>query len=162
MMNDLKFAIKMELDGHKYYLEQAEINKGNRLHSLCLMLAADEKEHARILTQRMNEDAGQLPESDILSEAKNIFEDRDDVKVDGKATATQTEFYTIAAKMEKESIDLYTKFLSKAKDAKEKELFQYLIEQEKQHFAVLDELAAWLRRADEWVEDAEFGIREEY
>lgn len=161
-MNDLKFAIEMELDGQKYYLEQAEINKDNNLHSVCLMLAADEKEHARILTERMNADSGPLTESDILSKTKNIFEDRDDVKVDGKATATQTEFYAIAAKMEKESIDLYTKFLSRAKTAKEKELFQYLIEQEKQHFAVLDELDAWLRRAYEWVEDAEFGIREEY
>lgn len=161
-MNDLKFAIEMELDGQKYYLEQAQINKDNNLHSVCLMLAADEKEHARILTERMNEDSGQLPESNILSKAKNIFEDVPDIKIEGKSPSNQTDFYATAAKMEKESIDLYTQYLSKAQGVKEKELFEYLIEQEKQHFAVLDELAAWLRRADEWVEDAEFGKREEY
>ncbi|MEN6624485.1 MAG: rubrerythrin, partial [Smithella sp.] len=60
------------------------------------------------------------------------------------------------------SIDLYTKYLSEAEGAKEKELFEYLIGEERQHFAVLEELVSMLRHAEDWVENAEFGIREEY
>jgi rubrerythrin len=161
-MNDLKFALKMEKDGEKYYMQQAEINQDNSLHAVCLMLAADEKNHARILTDKMNTNSFRLEDADTLAKAKNIFEDAGDIKIAGKATATQTDFYRIASGMEKQSIDLYTEYLSKAEGAEEKALFEYLIEQEKQHFMLLDELAEWLRRADEWVENAEFGIREEY
>ena len=161
-MNNLEFAIKMEQDGEKYYLEQAELNKDNALHSLCLMLAADEKKHAQILIDMKNEIPCQLLETDTLSQAQNVFEGIGDIKTQFKTTAKQSDFYAVASKMEQESIDLYTKYLAKAQGTEEKELFEYLIEQEKQHFAVLDELAQWLRRADEWVESAEFGTREEY
>lgn len=161
-MTDLEFAIKMEHDGEKYYTEQAEINKDNALHSVCLMLAEDEKNHARILIDMMNEMPWQLTQTDTLAKARNVFEGINDVTTDFKTKSGQTDFYFVASKKEKESIDLYTTFLSKAEEPKEKELFEYLIEQEKQHFAILDELAGWLRRADEWVENAEFGIRGEY
>lgn len=161
-MNDLKFAIDMELKGEKYYTQQAEINKKNSLHMVCLMLAAEENNHARILIEKMNENPYQLSDTDTLSKAKNIFEAIGNIKVDIGATANQADFYSIASEKEKQSIDLYTKYLSKAEGAKEKELFKYLIGQENQHFVVLDELASWLKRADEWVESAEFGTRPEY
>ena len=72
------------------------------------------------------------------------------------------DFYKIASEKERESIDLYTKYLSNAEEDREKELFEYLISQEKQHFAVLEELVKLLGHAEEWVENAEFGIRKEY
>ena len=161
-MNALEFAIKMEQDGEEYYTEQAEINKDNALHSVCLMLAEDEKNHAKILTDKANQLPWQLGDSNILSNTKNIFEETDGIKANGKPAVKQIDFYTIASEKEQQSIDLYTTYLSKAQSPEEKELFEYLIGQEKQHFAVLDMLASWLRRADEWVESAEFGIREEY
>ena len=48
-MNSIEFAINMELDGVKYYTEQAEINKDNSLNTVFLLLAKDEGNHARIL-----------------------------------------------------------------------------------------------------------------
>lgn len=161
-MNDLKFAIDMELDGEKYYRQQAEINKNNSLYTVCLLLAADEKKHAQILTDKLNEKSWQLIDTDTLSKAKNIFEGIGDIKIEGKEKASQLDFYKLASEMEKQSIDLYTKYFSKAEGVKEKELFEYLIRQEKQHFEVLDELALLLRHAEDWVENAEFGNREEY
>ncbi len=161
-MNDLKFAIDMELDGEKYYRQQAEINKNNSLNTVCLLLAADEKKHAQILTDKSNEISFQLIETDTLSKAKNIFEGIGDIKIEGKEKASQLDFYKIASELERKSIDLYTKYLSEAEGVKEKELFEYLIGQEQQHFAVLDELVLLLRHAEDWVENAEFGIREEY
>ena len=63
---------------------------------------------------------------------------------------------------EKQSIDLYTDFLSKASNDEEKTLFEYLIRQEKQHYEIFDELVTMLRNSEDWVENAEFGIRKEY
>lgn len=161
-MNDLKFAIDMELDGEQYYTKQAEINKNNSLNTVCLMLAADENNHARILTEKMNEMSWKLAETKTLERVRNVFAGIGDIKTEVKETASQLDFYRIASGIEKQSIDLYTKYLLKAEGIKEKELFEYLIEQEKQHFTALDELALLLSHAEEWSQSAEFTSRPEY
>ncbi|SEW15114.1 ferritin-like domain-containing protein [[Clostridium] fimetarium] len=161
-MNNWKFAIDMELDGEKYYREQANINKDNGLNVVCLMLAEDEKKHAQILTDKMNEKSFQLIESDTLLKAKNIFEGIGNIKTEGKEISSQLDFYRIATEKEKQSIDLYKEYLAKATANEEKELFEYLIEQEKHHYEVLDNIASLLLKPEEWVENAEFGIRKEY
>ena len=161
-MNNWKFAIEMELDGEKYYREQANINKDNGLNVVCLMLAEDEKKHAQILTDKMNEKSFQLIESETLLKAKNIFEGIGNIKTEGKEIASQLDFYRIATEKEKQSIDLYKEYLAKATANEEKELFEYLIEQEKHHYEVLDNIASLLLKPEEWVENAEFGIRKEY
>lgn len=50
-------------------------------------------------------------------------------------------------------------------DATEEQLktvFQYLEGQEKKHCIILEELVKLVTRPKEWVESAEFGVREEY
>ena len=86
IMNNWKFAIDMELDGEKYYKEQAKINKDNSLNVVCPMLA----------------------------------------------------------------------------EGADKELLEYLIKQEENHYEILDNMASLLIKPEEWVENAEFGIRKEY
>jgi rubrerythrin len=161
-MRNLKYAIKMENEGEKYYLDQARINSENSLHQVCLMLAKDEGNHARILNLKLNDEAFNLPKSDSLSKTKTIFAQLRDFQTDAKETAKQLDFYRMASELEKRSIDLYSGFLDSALDVPEKKLFEYLVKQEKQHFEVLDELASQLRNAEEWVESAEFGVRKPY
>ena len=161
-MNDYQFAIDMELDGVKYYTMQAEFYKYNQLQAVCLLLAEDERNHARILTEKMLARPCQLIVTNTLDKAKNIFADMGDIRIAWKETPSQFDFYKIATKKEQQSIDLYTEYLSKSENDAEKELFRYLIQQEEQHFAVLNELAEMLRHGEEWVEHAEFGIRKEY
>ena len=52
--------------------------------------------------------------------------------------------------------------LEEAKDEQDKEVFRFLINEEEIHFNLLEELWSHLNRAEEWVESAEFGLREEY
>jgi len=161
-MDMLKFAVDMELDGMKYYTEQAEGNKGNMLYPVCLMLAEDEKNHAKILTDKMKGIDYRLVDTDTLSKARNIFEGSGDILSTIKETASQLDFYRMASDKEKQSIDLYTDLSSKANVGEDKDFFDYLIKQEVQHLEVLEELANLLRASEEWVEFAEFGIRKEY
>jgi len=161
-MNSWKFAIDMELDGEKYYKEQANINKDNSLNVVCLMLAEDEKKHAQILTDKMDKKSFQLIDAQTLSKAKNIFDCIGDIKIEDKEIASQLDFYRIATEKEKQSIDLYKGYLLKAVGSEEKELFEYLIKQEENHYEVLDNMASLLIKPEEWVENAEFGIRKEY
>lgn len=160
-MTALEFAIEMELDGQKYYLEQANLNQNNSVKSVCLILARDEEAHAKILKNKLNELPYQLADTDSYSQVKNIFKDAENFKSDLRETPTQLEFYRGALQKEKESVKLYTELLAKTEDAKERELFQYLIEQEKLHLSLLDGISDELRHAEEWVESAEFGLRNE-
>lgn len=162
MINDLKFAIDMELEGEKYYRQQAQINKDNSLFTVCMMMADEEREHANILSEKAKKQSYQLSDTHSLSKAKGIFNGIQDIKSDVKDILSQLDFYRVATENEKTSMDLYTKYLNEAANPEEKELFEYLIRQEKQHYEILEELASLLQKAEEWVEFAEFGIRKEY
>ncbi|KGK85496.1 rubrerythrin [Desulfosporosinus sp. HMP52] len=156
-MNIFEFAIKMEIDGENYYKEQAEINKDNSLNTVFLMLAKDEKIHARVLQQKANQQAYDLSENETLSEAKNIFKN-----MEFKQTPDQLRVYRSALQNEQDSIDLYRTYLSEVTDDESKQLFEYLIKQEEDHYIILEELVLLVSRAEEWVESAEFGTREQY
>ena len=161
-MNLLEYAIKMEQDGEEYYEKQAEINKDNSLYTVCMLLSKEEKRHKEILENEAASLPYTLTESNIGDEIKNIFDEMDDFKSEIKEIPTQIEFYKFALENEQKSIDLYREFSANSETDKEKELFEYLIEQEKEHFRIVDQFVKILTHAEQWVEAAEFGVREDY
>ncbi len=156
------FAIGMEKDGEKYYREQAQKNEGNPLGKVFFMLAEDEKRHAKILEDKAENGSYELSDHGTLAGFKSIFQDIGDFKSEIEAIPGQLDLYAMAMEMEKKSIELYGGFLSKAQDKSSKEVFTYLIGQEREHFAILEELMEMVRHARDWVESAEFGIRKDY
>jgi rubrerythrin len=161
-MNTLEYAIKMELDGERYYREQAELNRENALYPVCIMLANDEAHHAGMLKSRQARQPIEMPDSDTLQKVKNIFSELGDLAAANKPIPSQLDFYRIASEKEMQSIALYSELKSKAEDKQDIEFFEYLIVQEKHHFEALDNLASLLRSAEEWVESAEFGLRKDF
>lgn len=151
----------MERDGEKYYRDQAKLNQGTDLESVCNLLADEENRHAQILTNKKDKNAYELKDYDLLTEAKNVFSNLQNIKVERDQHA-QREFYSIAADMEQKSIELYEDFFKESALPEEKELFRFLIDQEKKHLELLDELVELVVKNQEWVESAEFGIRQEY
>jgi len=160
-MNVLDFAINMELEGEKYYNEQAELNKNTGLKTVFLMLAKDENAHAQILQNKVKNLSYKLNDSDTLDKTIHLFKELKDFKNEIKQIPNQLDLYRAALEKEKESINLYEKLLLEAEDDKSKSLFTFLIKQEKDHYEVLDELVLQLNKADDWVEAAEFGVRTE-
>jgi rubrerythrin len=162
IMKNLEFAIGMEKDGEKYYLKLSEINKDNSLYTVCISLAKDETEHGRILRSKLTGISYELKDTETLTKAKSIFRGNPDFKNKIKENSSQLDLYRVALDKEKQSIDLYSGFLSEAADNHEKDLFEYLVKQEKVHYELIDELVMLLLHADEWVEDADFGLRQEF
>ena len=158
-MELLKFAIQMEEQGEQYYREQAEKNRENSLYTVFARLAEDEKHHAQILKDKMNQLPYELDVS-VKSTAKNVFDGIGSFKVDTKSHPEQLDVYRVALEKEKQSIDLYKKLLNESKD--DKDLFEFLIAQEEAHYEILELLVKLVSRPKEWVESAEFGIREDY
>lgn len=160
-MTGLEYAIKMEADGEKYYREQAKLNQGNSVGIACLILAKAEHKHAQLLRNKLNTLDYVLPDEKSFMQIKNVFNKIGDFKSDIKSTPGQLDFYRAALELEQNSITFYTTLLASVADAAEKDLFMYLIGQEKLHFTLLDSMVTMLRHADEWVESAEFGLRNE-
>lgn len=161
-MNVLDFAINMELDGEKYYKEQAEIAQDISLKKIFLILAEDENSHAKLLQHKSNNISYELKGTETISEAKNLFKEIKDFKNELKQNPDQLDLYKVALEKEKESIDLYEKLLSQSEDDKSIDLFKFLINQEKDHYTTLEELVTQLNQCNDWVEAAEFGVRVEY
>lgn len=160
-MKNLEFAINMELEGEQFYRSQAALHKGSGLEVVCLLLAEDEKRHADILKAKLDQTDWSFDDEHTLIKEAGIFHDIDDLRSEIRTIPTQKDFYMEAAKKEKQSIDLYKDCLAQAKNENDIDLFSYLINQEEHHFDMLDDLTGLLTHAEEWVEDAEFGLRKE-
>lgn len=161
-MNILEFAINMEVEGENYYLEQAEFNKDNGLNVVFRALAEDERNHAEILRNKAENAAYVFKDSNVVSELNNVFTELENFKDKIRDIPLQIDAYRKAQKTEQDSIDLYTRFLSEETDDEAKELFKYLVKQEQEHYTTLEELVSLLRKSEEWVENAEFGLRKDY
>ncbi len=159
-MNTIDFAIGMELEGQKYYLDLAELNKDNELHKVFLLLADSEKQHAALLEKFKKKEDLNLEEQFIQPELKSVFKD---LKLFQKEhSAKQLDAYRIACEQEEKSIELYKNMRSKANNELEEEIYDYLIHQEEEHLILFEELVKMVTRPEEWIESAEFGIREDY
>jgi len=59
-------------------------------------------------------------------------------------------------------ITLYQKYSLESTDKESKKLYESLMKQEEVHYEIIDQLVSLISRPEEWVESAEFGLREEY
>ncbi len=156
-MDVLEYAIKMENDGEKFYLDLAEKNKGNKLNNVFRSLANDEAHHAKII-QDKKEGVSTSINGKTETAEKNVFSD-DEFKLENDVPG-QVDAYKGALEKEQESIDLYKKLQSESGEGEE--LFSFLIEQEEGHYKLIEEIIEMVNRPNEWVESAEFGRRKEY
>lgn|SRR5690625_1763445 len=161
-MTAIEFAIKMELDGEKYYLEQGEKTAHLGLKAVFDLLAEEEREHARLLEQYAANEKYEFKESRVPQHFKGVFADGEDLQVDYKANPEQLDAYNLALEKEQASIELYEKMGAEASSPQEKKLFEFLVEQEKIHYNTFSDLIEHVIKAKQWVESAEFGLREDY
>lgn len=161
-MDVYDFAIKLENEAEKHYAKQAEKNIGNEIGNVCRMLAKEEKKHADLLIARSKirpSESAELKDSVFSNFNAVKFKD---IKVIGKDNPDQLDFFLYVRDMEQRSIELYGKMISETEDSREKELLEFIMNQEKKHFELFEQIELLLRHAAEWPESAEFGLREEY
>lgn len=161
-MDILNVALLLESDLEKYYIKHADLNKDNSLHIVFTLLSKEEKNHGKLLKSMADNISYDLEESTVLVEAKQIFKNLDNFKSAIASVPSQLEAYRMALDMEIKSFHLYEKLHESAIDEKSKEIFDYLLKQEDNHRIILEELIKLVTRPEEWVESAEFGIREDY
>jgi rubrerythrin len=75
-----------------------------------------------------------------------------------QATSDELEAFKIAMQMEKEGIEFYNKLLSEASREKEKKLFDKLIKEEEQHYAIFSNTYTFLQDTGNWFMWEEYSI----
>lgn len=160
-MELLRFAIDMERDGEKYYRTQGLKNADNPLRKVFDLLADDEKKHAEILSAKAEGAPYTLAHGELHAQP-NPFQTAKDYVATAQDVPDQAELYEKALEMEVQSISLYEKMRQLAGETPDVELFAFLIREESRHQAILNDLYHHVNRPKEWVESAEFGVREDY
>lgn len=159
-MNTIDFAINMELEGQRFFEEQAKLNQDNELHSVFLILADAEKQHAELLKKRKELEPYTLGDNSIRQDTWTAITEL--IQMQSENKEKQLDMYRRAYKLEENSIQLYHDLMAKTSVPENIELYQFLIGQEKEHLKFFEDLVILLTRPEEWVESAEFGEREEY
>jgi rubrerythrin len=155
----LKRAIMMEKRGQAFYEKVAQQTSGNAVKRFFQMMADEEKDHIRILSEQFKAyqdhkefNAGRFdehPESDIDRQVLSK-----EIKSEISAAAYEAAAISAAMSMEEIAIKLYSDRAAIATDANEKALYNWLAKWETQHLNFLTDIDRELTQ-DIW-HDANF------
>jgi len=124
-MHSLEYAIKTEVDGAEYYSEQAHRNRGTTLQKVFDLLASEERQHEVILRHILSDTFSEIPDNGGIKNIKSLFCDLNNFKEEICANPHQIDVYRMARDMEQQSIDLYEKMLTEAKNEFGNSFLQY-------------------------------------
>ena len=160
-MGIFEYAMQMEKDGEDFYRGLAEKVSNKGVKVILTMLADEEAKHYKLLSKAQSEEMG-LPETTILADAKNIFEQMKESGEKFDVGVGQEELYREAQEIEEKSRDFYLEKSEQVEEGYHKGLFLKLADEEKKHYLLLDNITEFVSRPSEWLEDAEFYHLEEY
>ena len=121
----LRIAIRMEIEGHKFYQFIADRIDDKEVRYLCKNLARDEEVHRRMLEVRYNH----------LSEGK-IFQPGEDIDIENISNIAdmgKAELLEIALGLERKGLEYYSSNAKVVSDRKSKEILLDLVDFEKEH-----------------------------
>lgn len=155
-MNIFEFAMQKEKDAEAFYRDLAESSNSEGLKKIYNYLANAETQHYDVV-KHMKEREKTDTETDILGDVATIFNKMSRSKDELlKLDRQQVRVYEKARAIEKESIDLYTEKARETENPDHKRIFQQLAEQEKMHYAIVDQLVETVILPETWVENGEF------
>jgi rubrerythrin len=155
-MDILSFGMKMEQDGKAFYEEQAARLNDKNAADILQFLADEEQKHYEYI-RRFREGSRDLPESQLISDVKNVFQRMKDNNEEFVAEkATMLEVLNRGMGMEDKSIEFYRERAEVSESSDDRDIFLLLKKQEDKHYAILSSLIDYYDRPAQWLEDAEF------
>jgi rubrerythrin len=150
-MNAIEIARKMETDAIRFYTEAAGRTRYPVGKKMFETVVVDEKRHLEIVNRLLQGLDIHMEDVHPMNNIKTVFETmKDEMMEKVQATADELEAFRIAMQMEKEGIEFYKKLMSEAKAGKEKMLFEKLIREEEQHFAIFANTYDFLMDTGNW------------
>ena len=161
-MGLLNQAIRQQQEGARYYRQQSDTQAQTALKEVFALLAEDEKRHEMILQSARDQLPVELKEDGTREKVATLFSDLAAQQQEIPAPVGQADVYKAAWEMEKVSVSLYEQLFDGEEDEQLRALYAFLIDQERMHMDIMENLYRFVNRPNEWVESAEFGLREEY
>ena len=140
----LKIAIQMEKDGYDFYTKAASQTSSGMGETIFKSLAQDELLHLEVF-QKIFQDRMGKEEWDALVNSSNKYANlsvfpKDLAAVENANPDTnELDALHMAMDSEKEAIDFYSKILTQTDDSEVKKLIEKIIQQEKDHYLLLQE-----------------------
>jgi rubrerythrin len=161
MTSIIEQAIHLEVTAETNYREAAASTSDPSAGQILELLANEEADHAKVL--RGMEDVSALKDSGLLDRAKTWISG----VVEGGQLAISPDAALLdvlrrALDVERMTETFYEEQSLQTEDDRTRELFKILAAIEKTHFLFVGSLVEYFDRPNQWVENAEFGVRDEY
>ena len=153
----IKTAIQMEKDGYAFYKKASSQTSSEMGKEIFESLANDEQLHLEVF-QKLFEDKIEKSEwNDLVNSSKKYTEidvfPKDLKQIEGaNPDANELDAIHIAMDSEKNAIDYYGKIKEKINEEEIKKIINEIIEQEKNHYSILQEEFDHLSKTGYWFE----------
>lgn len=155
-MNVFEFAMQMELDGRDYYEKLSAETPFPGLRTIFTRLAEDERKHYDTILSIQAGTPAVMPDSTVLAEAKNLFRELLDDRGKAAALSGSLDGYRHAMENEANSIQLYENLAKKESNPETLALVRRIIEEEKKHYNIVENLYDFVLAPLNYLEWAEF------
>ena len=153
-------AIKMEMEGEAFYRDLAKKAVAPGFKNIFTMLANDEVMHRNAFEAMKKNSPVVLQTEDSVKLMTDAFASIE--KDDFLQEQSQLELYEKALEIELKSIEFYSEQLEELTREDHQKVFEKIINEERRHYDMIDDIIVLVERPDSWVEHAEIGVREDY
>src|SRR4030065_1572716 len=162
-------AIEMELEGKEFFARAAEQMTHKKTKDTVTGLVKQEQRHVEVLSAEfdrlsrgkswasLREIEGQKERPSVSS----IFKDKQIKRIKLSPSAGELDALKLGIEGEKKSIEYYTKACSMVDDPKAKEIFHWLVGEERGHLTILSAEHDYRAKSGYYYEKAEFSLEVE-
>jgi len=154
--NVIRTAIRMEEDGIDFYHKAAEKTSHPFGKRMFLSFAEDEKRHLTVLRNiladlKFSNFDRFFGEKKPREKIKTLFREvKSELKERIAANPDELEALKIGMNMESKSIEFYESSMKKTQNPHLKSFFKRLIEEEKEHYQLLETTCSYLKDSGDW------------
>lgn len=164
-MDPFEYAMQLELDGRKYYLEQAAKMSEPSLKRIFTELADDEQRHYQVfklMSEGRFDDYEESFKSNVLPALKSIFREMTETneEISDFPKGVQA-VWEKARDIEDDAEKFYREQAIKAENDKLREIWSNIADEEHKHWVALDNVVNFISRPNQWLADAEWSNIEE-
>jgi rubrerythrin len=160
-LESLNTAIKLEKDGRAFYQEAVQRVANPLAKNVFETLADEELVHIETIqafydslreTGSCEEAESRLAKTeDPQARLKNVFQKaRQHMDQEVKADAGSLAAYEKAMKLEQAAYDMYQRLLEDTADSMARKLYEFMLDQENEHYAFLKETHDYLENPEDW------------
>ena len=155
--NAIKTAIQMEKDGYAFYKKASAQTSSDMGREIFDSLANDEQLHLEVFQKLFEDRINKSEWNNLVNSSKKYAEidifPKDLQQIEGANPDTnELDAIKIAMDSEKDAIEYYGKIKEKTKEEDIKRIINEIIEQEKNHYSILQEEFEHLTKTGYWYE----------